>query len=83
EGMGTVAGAMNIGAGTREISGVVMEAKFAGRLNRQCRYAVVIKPWLALLDLTTDYRTFQRKSVIEIVEEVLGVVTFSHEFRTG
>ncbi|WP_042298632.1 contractile injection system protein, VgrG/Pvc8 family, partial [Paraburkholderia bannensis] len=71
EGMGAIAGAMNIGAGAREISGIVTEARFLKRLNRQCQYAVVIQPWIALPGKSTDYRIFQRKSVIEIVEEVL------------
>ncbi|MBN3814388.1 type VI secretion system tip protein TssI/VgrG, partial [Paraburkholderia sp. Ac-20347] len=83
EGLGEFAGARNIGAGSREISGIVMEAKFVGMLNRQCRYAVVIQPWLALLGLASDYRTFQRKSVIEIVEEVLGSLMYAYAFRTG
>lgn len=83
DGMGSLAGAMNIGAGTREISGIVTEARFVDRLNRQCRYALVLQPWLWLLGQTTDYRIFQRKSVIEIVEEVFDPYLYSFEFRTG
>ncbi|MBN3809763.1 type VI secretion system tip protein TssI/VgrG, partial [Paraburkholderia sp. Ac-20347] len=83
EGMGSNLGAVNIGAGEREISGIITEARFVGQLNRQCRYEVVFQPWLALLDKTSDYRIFQRKTVIEIVREVLDKYMYSYDFRTG
>lgn len=83
EGMGSVTGATNLGAGIREISGIVTEARFLKRLNRQCQYALVLQPWIALLDKTADYRIFQNMSVIEIVEDVLHELIYSWQFRTG
>ncbi|CAD6514342.1 type VI secretion system Vgr family protein [Paraburkholderia sabiae] len=88
EGMGTfmpgvqgLAGAANIGAGTREISGLVMEASFVGQLNRQYRYRVLMQPWPALMGLRSDFKIFQRKSVVEIIEEVFGNYMYSYDFR--
>lgn len=90
EGMGTFvagalgqAGAAGIGAGTREISGIVTEASYVGELNRHYRYRVALEPWLALAREQSDYRIFQRKSVLEILREVFGRYLYSFEFRVG
>lgn len=55
-GMPGMAGAANIGAGAREISGIVTGARFEGQLNRQCRYRLTMRPWIYLADLRSDYR---------------------------
>jgi type VI secretion system secreted protein VgrG len=88
EGMGTfvegsagLGGAANIGAGTREISGIVMEAGFVEQLNRQYRYRVLLQPWVALLGLRSDFRIFQRKTVVEILETVFGAYMYSYDLR--
>ncbi|MBP0594755.1 type VI secretion system tip protein VgrG [Paraburkholderia sp. LEh10] len=90
DGMGTfVAGAAglggtaNIGAGTREISGLVMEAGFVEQLNRQSRYRVLLQPWTALMELRSDFRIFQRKTVVEILEEVFGNYLYSYDVRVS
>lgn len=44
-GMAGRTGAANVGAGTREISGVVTAASYVDQLNRQSRYRVVLEPW--------------------------------------
>jgi type VI secretion system secreted protein VgrG len=74
-------GSANIGAGTREISGIVMEAGFVEQLNRQSRYRVLLQPWIALMDLRLDYRIFQRKTVVEILEAVFGNYLYSYDLR--
>ncbi|KVG62228.1 type VI secretion system tip protein TssI/VgrG [Burkholderia pseudomultivorans] len=82
-GMAGHAGAANRGAGTREISGIVTAASYVDQLNRQCRYRVVLEPWLALARERTDYRIFQRKSVLDILREVFGSYLYSFEMRVG
>ncbi len=80
-GMPGMAGAANIGAGVREISGIVTEAKFAGQLNRQSRYLVTVQPWIYLTDQRSDYRIFQNRSVVEIIDEVLAAYSYSYDKR--
>ncbi|QNB14648.1 type VI secretion system tip protein VgrG [Paraburkholderia tropica] len=88
DGMGTFvpglpgfAGAANIGAGTREISGLVVAARYTGQSNRQSRYQLSLKPWVWLMEHRSDYRTFQRKSVVTIIEEVFGNYMYSYDLR--
>ncbi|WP_244197922.1 type VI secretion system Vgr family protein [Caballeronia ptereochthonis] len=88
EGMGShvpgasgTTGANNIGAGTREISGIVTQAHFAGQSDRQSFYKLVLKPWASLLEQRTDFRIFQSKTVVEIVEEVFESYMYSYETR--
>jgi type VI secretion system secreted protein VgrG len=69
-GMPGLSGMGNIGACEREITGLVFEARYLGQGNRQARYEVTLKPWLALADERTDFRIFQHKSVVDIVGEV-------------
>ncbi|MFC0400794.1 type VI secretion system Vgr family protein [Paraburkholderia rhizosphaerae] len=88
DGMGTfmaglegMAGAANRGAGTREISGVVAEARYLNQTDRQSNYELSLKPWIWLADQQSDYRIFQRKTVVEIVEDVLGKYMYSYDIR--
>ncbi|MFM0738149.1 type VI secretion system tip protein TssI/VgrG [Paraburkholderia xenovorans] len=88
EGMGTFvagieggAGTANIGAGTREISGVVTEARYVNQSDRQSHYQLVLKPWIWLADQRSDFRIFQRKTVVEIIESVLGQYMYSYDLR--
>lgn len=78
DGMGTFVSGMegttdaaNIGRGEREISGIVTAASLVEQLNRQYRYRLILKPWIVLAERRTDYRIFQNRSVIEIIDEVL------------
>ncbi|CAG9255731.1 type VI secretion system Vgr family protein [Paraburkholderia caribensis] len=88
EGMGTfvagmqgMAGASNIGAGTREISGIVTEARYVSQSDRQSNYELALRPWIWLADQTSDYRIFQRKTVVEIIEDVFGKYMYSYDLR--
>ncbi|MEM5290648.1 type VI secretion system Vgr family protein, partial [Paraburkholderia sabiae] len=71
----------NIGAGAREISGIVTEARYVDQTNRQSNYELVMKPWIWLADQRSDFRIFQRKSVVEIIEEVFGNYMYSYDLR--
>jgi type VI secretion system secreted protein VgrG len=64
-------GETNIGAGEREISGLVFSAKYMGQTARQDAYEIRIKPWIELTRNRTDYRIFQQQTVVEIIDNVL------------
>ncbi|TDY24084.1 type VI secretion system secreted protein VgrG [Paraburkholderia sp. BL6665CI2N2] len=91
DGMGTfhsgvagAAGAANIGKGEREISGIVTAASLVAPLNRQYHYRLILKPWIVLAGQRTDYRIFQNRSVVEIIDEVLkGNYMYSYVKRLG
>ena len=69
---GVVGGAgVNIGAGERQISGLVTAARFVGSENRRGVYEVIVEPWLSLAQRTSDHRIFQNLTVAEILQQVL------------
>ena len=59
------------GAG-RFFHGYVAEFGLAGFSEELALYRVVLRPWLWFAALRHDNRIFQKKSVVDIVEEVLG-----------
>jgi type VI secretion system secreted protein VgrG len=80
EGMDSL-GVANIGHGVREISGIITEASFAGQLNRQSRYRLTMRPWIYLADQRSNFVIFQKKSVVEIIDEVLQGYMYSYDKR--
>ncbi|MEM5343156.1 type VI secretion system Vgr family protein [Paraburkholderia azotifigens] len=82
-GLAGVAGMGNIGAGTREISGIVAHARYVGQSHRQSRYELILKPWIWLADQSSDFRIFQRKTVVQIIREVFGKYFYSYDERLG
>ncbi|WP_342754622.1 type VI secretion system tip protein TssI/VgrG [Pantoea sp. MBD-2R] len=72
---------LNIGGGTREISGLVQQARFLGRDANQALFEIIIRPWLYLTELTSDFKIFQQKTVEEIIDEVLADYNFPVEKR--
>ncbi|MEI2266615.1 type VI secretion system Vgr family protein [Erwinia sp. CGal63] len=72
---------MGIGAGSREISGLVQRARFLGRDANQAIFEIIIRPWLYLTELTTDFKIFQQKTVVDIIDEVLADYNFPLEKR--
>ncbi len=73
--------AARTGAGTREINGLVTSARFVQSENRRGLYEIVLRPWLILATRTSDYRIFQNKTPLEIIEEVLADYSFPMEKR--
>jgi type VI secretion system secreted protein VgrG len=69
------------GAGTREINGLVTSARFVQHENRRGIYEIVLRPWLILATRTSDYKIFQNKTPLEIIEEVLADYSFPSEKR--
>ncbi|TDY50848.1 Rhs element Vgr protein [Paraburkholderia rhizosphaerae] len=74
-------GAGNIGAGTREITGLVDAARIVREQGRSVVYELVLRPWLHLATLNRDCRLFQGLNVVEITEAVLQAYAGSFELR--
>lgn len=66
------AGLGNIGAGMREITGLVTAARVAGEDRHSILYELELRPWLYRATLTQDSRIFQDMSVVEITDAVLA-----------
>jgi hypothetical protein len=62
----------NQGAGVREISGLITEARYIGESGRHALVEFTLRPWLHLATLSTDCKVFQDQSPVEIIEAVLG-----------
>jgi len=73
--------AVRMGTGTREINGLVTSARFVQHENRRGIYEITLRPWLVLATCTSDYRIFQNKTPLEIIEEVLADYNFLTEKR--
>jgi len=56
----------------RWFNGLVSRFELVRIEERRAFYAAELRPWLHLLELTTDCRIFQSMSVVEIVEEIFS-----------
>lgn len=88
EGSGTFVAGMtgnsgmgNIGAGTREISGIITAAKVQGQVGRYIYYAITLEPWLKLATYNSNCRILQNKTPLQIIDEVLSPYHFAVEKR--
>ena len=80
DGMGT--GLLGgVGAGHREITGVIADIEHVGGVAENRLYRFTLRPWLWLATQTSDFKSFQKKTVIEILDEVLADYPFSVEKR--
>jgi type VI secretion system secreted protein VgrG len=61
-----------LGAGRRHIGALVAEAGLWGEEGRHLQYRFVLRPWLWLATLNCDCRIFQNRSVVQILQTVLG-----------
>ncbi|WP_211453596.1 type VI secretion system Vgr family protein [Collimonas antrihumi] len=80
-GMPGSSGSANVGAGIREISGIITRATMLRQVGRHAFYELTLEPWLRLADDNADCRIFQDKSVVDILDEVLSKYTFSVDKR--
>lgn len=71
----------NVGAGVREITGLVVTARIVREEGRSIVYELVLRPWLYLATLNQDSRLFQNMDVIEITDAVLSAYVFPVEKR--
>ncbi|CAN7759324.1 type VI secretion system tip protein VgrG [Caballeronia sp. LjRoot34] len=61
----------NIGAGTREINGLITEVRCTGADDRHVYYQFTVRPWLWLASLNLENRIFQNQNVVEVSESIL------------
>ncbi|CQF47613.1 type VI secretion system Vgr family protein [Salmonella enterica] len=69
------------GGGKRHISGLVTAARVGGHEGRSVTYELRMEPWVKLLTHTSDYKAFQNKTVVDILDEVLAEYPYPVEKR--
>lgn len=69
------------GGGKRYISGLVTAARGVGHQGRSVVYELRLEPWLKTLTHTSDYKAFQNKNVVDILDEVLDEYPWPVEKR--
>ncbi|EHB0640924.1 type VI secretion system tip protein VgrG [Salmonella enterica subsp. enterica serovar Typhimurium] len=69
------------GGGKRHISGLVTAARVVGHERRSVTYELRMEPWVKLLTHTSDYKAFQNKTVVDILDEVLAEYPYPVEKR--
>jgi type VI secretion system secreted protein VgrG len=70
-----------IGAGVRQINALITDAAMWGEEGRHVQYRLTLRPWLHLATLTTDCKIFQNKTVVEVLDELLGGYDFAADKR--
>lgn len=74
-------GTANIGAGIREISGIVANARLVREDGRSIVYELVLRPWTWTATQNRQCRLFQDQNVVETSDAVLSAYTFPVEKR--
>ncbi|ELQ0635603.1 type VI secretion system tip protein VgrG [Salmonella enterica subsp. enterica serovar 4,[5],12:i:-] len=69
------------GGGKRHISGLVTAARVVGHEGRSVTYELRMEPWVKMLTHTSDYKAFQNKTVVDILDEVLAEYPYPVEKR--
>ncbi|ENG4484897.1 type VI secretion system tip protein VgrG [Salmonella enterica subsp. enterica serovar Minnesota] len=69
------------GGGKGHISGLVTAARVVGHEGRSVTYELRMEPWVKLLTHTSDYKAFQNKTVVDILDEVLAEYPYPVEKR--
>lgn len=69
------------GGGKRHISGLVTAERVVGHEGRSVTYELRMEPWVKLLTHTSDYKAFQNKTVVDILDEVLAEYPYPVEKR--
>ncbi|EDA9553205.1 type VI secretion system tip protein VgrG [Salmonella enterica] len=69
------------GGGKRHISGLVTAVRVVGHEGRSVTYELRVEPWVKLLTHTSDYKAFQNKTVVDILDEVLAEYPYPVEKR--
>ncbi|ATE59548.1 type VI secretion system Vgr family protein [Thauera sinica] len=74
-------GLANQGAGVREISALIAEARYLREEGRHHVYGLTLRPRLWLATLIADCRIFQDKTVIQILDDLFADTPFVVEKR--
>ncbi|WP_312967044.1 type VI secretion system Vgr family protein [Acinetobacter gerneri] len=67
--------------GTRYFRGLVNRVEALAVRNRHAMYKLTLVPWVWLLTKTSNYRIFQYKTVLQIIEEVLQPYPYPVDYR--
>lgn len=70
--------------GLRYLNGQVTRCEMVGRENSTSRYYIyktTVRPWLWYLTQTSDNKIFQKKSIPDVIKEVLEEYGFAFEMR--
>ncbi|WP_211460485.1 type VI secretion system Vgr family protein [Collimonas silvisoli] len=79
---GAVGGGLgNVGAGTREISGLITAARLLREEGRYVFYEVTLRPWLHLATLRSNCKIFQDQTVVELLDSLLAGYSFPVDKR--
>ncbi|RZI72237.1 MAG: hypothetical protein EOP80_13895 [Variovorax sp.] len=70
-----------VGAGVRQINALITDACLWGEEGRHVQYKLTLRPWLHLATLATDCKIYQNKSVVEILDELLG--DYPYQWHAG
>ncbi len=73
--------AVNTGAGTREITGLITDAALLGESGRFVHDQLTLRPWLHLATENSDCRIYQDATVVEILDALLGKYSFPVDKR--
>jgi len=74
-------GSGNIGAGKRDITGLITEVRCTGADERHMYYRFTVRPWLWLATRNRENRIFQNMSVVEITESILKEKRYPFSFE--
>jgi len=69
------------GADARQINALIVGACLWGEEGRHVQYKLTLRPWLHLATLSTDCKIFQNKTVVQILDELLGDYAFPVDKR--
>ena len=67
---------MNVGAGKREITGLITEARFLREQGRHVYYELTLRPWAELMQLRTNTRVYQDMTPVEVLDALLSEYNF-------
>jgi len=74
-------GRANLGAGTREINGIISHVKLLEPSGRFMQYQLSLRPWLYQASQNSDCRIYQNQTVVDILDTVLSKYHFPVEKR--
>src|SRR5574343_416960 len=67
----------------RQINALISQAQYLRPEGRHHVYALRLRPWLWLADLNQDCRIFQDKTVVQVLQQLLGAYPFAVDMRLG
>ncbi|MDO5681089.1 MAG: type VI secretion system tip protein TssI/VgrG [Pelistega sp.] len=70
----------------RYLNGLIAHFSYLGQEGETDRYYVyqaTVVPWFWLTSLTQEFRIYQHKTIIEIIEQILSAYPYDYEWRLG